>query len=148
MLTLLRARAEQEHRNLSELNTFANIFDEFEPVHLRHLQIGDDCGEVGVSVSTAPKDFEGFSGVFRSRYLHSPSSEHLNQDDSVCLVVIDDENRGVRQDLGIRIIRNWLGRCLFELDREMECAAHARLALQPQLPAHQVYETSCNRQSK
>src|ERR1700722_5755918 len=148
MLTLLCTRTEHEDRNPSELSALANVFDKFEPVHMRHLQIGNDRGKPGSLASCAPKDFECLSGVFRSRHLHSPSSEHLNQNDSICLVVIDDENRSVRQDFGVRVERSWLGRCWFESNRKMKRTAHTRFAFQPQLPAHQIYETFCNRQSK
>src|ERR1700721_1720774 len=109
MLTLLCTRTEHEHGNLSELSALANVFHEFEPVHMRHLQIGNNRGKPGSAASSAPKGFECLSAVFRSRHLHSPSSEHLNQDDPICLVVIDDENRSVRQDFGVRVERSWLG---------------------------------------
>ena len=123
--------------------------DEAEPIHLRHVKIGDYEIKWLVGSPSALQGREGCSRSVDCLRTKSPLREHFEQNDSIRLIVIDYENAGIMEYFGIGNFA--LSILVFrdsEMDCEMESTAAAQFAVNPDLPSHHFHQTRDNPKSE
>ena len=137
-LAALGAGTQHENRHMAIFANGAELLDEIEAVGVGHLQIGDDQGEGPLaSGGKRERGHGGLSAVGRFRFKR-PAGQHFRENDAIGAVVVDDENGEVLQErnIGIRSF-GLVSRQGLDADSEMERAAVAGFALNPDIAAHE-----------
>ena len=122
-----------------DLAVLANLAGQHEAVDVGHVGVGNHQRERLAGTFGLPQLFDGLRGVLDARGQHLPTGKHLVENPPVRGVVVDHQHAHAVQThrLGIRGLVG-LGVGLAQANGEMEAAAAADLALDPDPPAHQA----------
>ena len=83
-----------------------NPFHQFEPIHFRHLDVGQNQAERSAPLHAVPHKRQRLSSTGRGRRQHPPASQHIHQNAPVDEIVVDDQRQHPRQRNRIRQICN------------------------------------------
>ncbi len=137
------ARCQQQHRQLAMTRIPPKLFDDLEPVHLRHVEIEQDDAERIAAVASGDGIERLRSGLDADRR-QPPLAQDVFEQPTIGRVVIHDQHGHAWRQLQIDARRtssrrrrlrhrrrDWCQR-----HREMEGAADADGAVQPEASAH------------
>ena len=136
----LPSRREHDQNTIIQPRVLPNALRDFEAIHIRHHHVQERQSNRHAANHGVVQLNQPGRSVGRQNWLHAPIGEYILEDAPVRAIVIDHQHRHVGQTFESqpRVRRRICGDA--EANREMELAPLADLALDPELPAHELHQ--------